>query len=277
MTTTPRPIAALKAIIGDEETVRTGGTTFANPHLAEAVKAGLARRYAGTRTGQQELEGLWSETLEGALWWPALIEACRAPIPAASAPEAEPVVPWLKRDPRQVHQPGRSRAREAFERVLVGVDPPASPAGTCGIVVAGLRDEIGYVLEDASVAGRSPEGWAAAVAKAAACWAARGVVAEANNGGARWRRYERGGGAGPGRMATRRGQGARAAPVAALFESGRAKFAGRFPELEEQLCGLIQGGGYEGPGRSPDRADACVWALTALLLERRGAPRIARP
>jgi phage terminase large subunit-like protein len=32
------------------------------------------------------------------------------------------------------------------------------------------------------------------------------------------------------------------------------------------MCGLIAGGGYAGPGRSPDRADALVWALTELML-----------
>jgi phage terminase large subunit-like protein len=63
--------------------------------------------------------------------------------------------------------------------------------------------------------------------------------------------------------------------VAALFESGRARLAGRFPELEDELAGLSYGGGYEGPGRSPDRADAMVWALSELLLGRRKAePRI---
>lgn len=35
------------------------------------------------------------------------------------------------------------------------------------------------------------------------------------------------------------------------------------------MAGLIGGGGYEGPGRSPDRADAMIWAMTELLL---GAP-----
>jgi phage terminase large subunit-like protein len=39
-----------------------------------------------------------------------------------------------------------------------------------------------------------------------------------------------------------------------------------FPEMEDQMCGLIAGGGYAGPGRSPDRADALVWALTELML-----------
>ena len=72
-----------------------------------------------------------------------------------------------------------------------------------------------------------------------------------------------------------RGKVARAEPVAALFESKRAKLAGRFPELEDELAGLVIGGGYAGPGRSPDRADACVWAMTALM-KRRAEPRLAR-
>ena len=71
-----------------------------------------------------------------------------------------------------------------------------------------------------------------------------------------------------------RGKSARAEPVAALYEAGRVRHAGLFPQLEDQLCGLLPGGGYEGPGRSPDRADALVWALTELCLTRRGAPRV---
>jgi phage terminase large subunit-like protein len=49
-----------------------------------------------------------------------------------------------------------------------------------------------------------------------------------------------------------------------------------FARLEDQLCGLLVGGSYAGPGRSPDRADALVWGLTELLLGRRGEPSIAR-
>ena len=49
------------------------------------------------------------------------------------------------------------------------------------------------------------------------------------------------------------------------FEAGKARFAGCFPALEDELCGITHGGGYEGPGRSPDRADAMVWALTELF------------
>ena len=70
------------------------------------------------------------------------------------------------------------------------------------------------------------------------------------------------------------GKVARAEPVAALYEAGRVRHAGVFPALEDELCGLIVGGGYEGPGRSPDRADALVWAVTETMLRRR-EPRAA--
>ena len=69
-----------------------------------------------------------------------------------------------------------------------------------------------------------------------------------------------------------RGKVARAEPVAALYEGGRVFHHGAFPHLEDQLCGLTVSDGYQGPGRSPDRADALVWALTELMLSRRGEP-----
>jgi phage terminase large subunit-like protein len=61
-----------------------------------------------------------------------------------------------------------------------------------------------------------------------------------------------------------RGKVARAEPVACLYGEGRVFHAGVFPALEDQLCGLMANGVYAGPGASPDRADALVWALTAL-------------
>jgi phage terminase large subunit-like protein len=76
------------------------------------------------------------------------------------------------------------------------------------------------------------------------------------------------------RVHASRGKSARAEPVAALYEAKRAFHVGAFPELEDQMCGLISGGGYEGPGRSPDRADALVWAMTELMLGR--AERVPR-
>ncbi|MFN3230435.1 MAG: hypothetical protein ACK41P_11340, partial [Asticcacaulis sp.] len=81
----------------------------------------------------------------------------------------------------------------------------------------------------------------------------------------------------------RKGKRARAEPVAALYEQGRVTHCGAFPALEEELMalgevpdpGLEDGeGGRRRGGASPDRADALVWALTALLLDGRDGPRL---
>jgi phage terminase large subunit-like protein len=69
-----------------------------------------------------------------------------------------------------------------------------------------------------------------------------------------------------------RGKVARAEPVAALFECGRARLAGRFGELEAELATLTAGGVA---GGSPDRADAMVWAIWALAIAPRGEPRVS--
>jgi phage terminase large subunit-like protein len=164
-------------------------------------------------------------------------------------------------------------------RIVVGVDPPVSAEGdACGIVVCALLEgDVAHVVEDASVSGRSPEGWARAVAGAAHKWGADRVVAEGNQGGAMVASVLRAADVGlPVRMVhASTGKAARAEPVAALFERGAAKFAGAFPALEDELAGLVVGGRYEGPGRSPDRADAMVWAMTELMLGRRRAePRV---
>jgi hypothetical protein len=65
---------------------------------------------------------------------------------------------------------------------------------------------------------------------------------------------------------------ARAEPIALRFETGRARLAGRFPELEDQLCALTWSG-YQGAG-SPDRANAMVWAMTELFDKERKGPRV---
>ncbi|HEY0311629.1 MAG TPA: terminase family protein [Allosphingosinicella sp.] len=251
VTTTPRGVAALGAILGEEGVVRTGGGTADNPFLARAAVAALQRMHGGTRLGRQELEGEWIEAVDGALWPPELIAASRAEAPVA---------------------------RERLVQVAVGVDPPAGEDGAaCGIVVCGLDIEgNGYVLADHSVGGLSPEGWARKVAAAAEAHGATRVVAEVNNGGAMVEAVLRGAGL---RIKVRsvhasEGKAARAAPVAALFESKRATFAGAFPALEAELARLTWRGTYEGRG-SPDRADAMVWAMSDLMLAKpRAEPRI---
>jgi phage terminase large subunit-like protein len=164
--------------------------------------------------------------------------------------------------------------------LIIAVDPPSGD-GTCGIDAC-ARDEEGkgHVLADHSVSALSPEGWARAVASAVEMWgalhpeASAEVVAESNQGGRMVETVLRT--ADPDlwvKLVTATHSKAwRAEPVARLFEAGKVTLHGRFPELEAELCGMIAGGDYEGPGNSPDRADAMVWALTELMLRPERAP-----
>jgi phage terminase large subunit-like protein len=254
VTTTPRPVPLLRRLAADPHSVLSGGPSWGNPHSSDDYIAAVRETHEGTRFGRQELEGVLIEDVEGALWPRELLEASRVPA-----------------------------RTDGFEltRVVVGVDPPASAEGdACGIVVVGKgEDGIGYVLADLSVSGLSPEGWARKVAAAAEAWGAHRVIAEKNNGGAMVASVLRGADVGLPVTLVHAADGkvARAEPVAVLFESGKAKLAGRFPALEDELAGLTYGGGYEGPGRSPDRADAMVWALTELLVKpQRPTPRVRR-
>ena len=241
-TTTPRGVPLVRRLIDEKGVATTGGSTGNNRHnLSPQWLATMDRLYGGTRLGRQELGGELLEDVEGALWTRALVERCRVDADAT----AKPV------------------------RVVIGVDPPATANGdACGIVVAvQLRDERVAVVEDASVENPPPHVWAQAVASAAARWGADRVVAERNMGGDMVENTLRQADLTLPVVAVHAsaGKARRAEPVAIAYERGRVVHAGVFAALEDQLCGLQVGGGYAGPGRSPDRADACVWALAALL------------
>ncbi len=248
-TTTPRPGAFLKKIIDDAGTILTNGRMADNVVLSKAFSDWVTQQYAGTRLGRQELDGELIEDVAGALWTRDMLELCRV------------------------------RACAAPRRVVVGVDPPASASGdACGIVCVALGiDGCGYVIEDASVSGLPPEGWAGVVADVAARHGADRIIAEGNNGGNMVTSVLRAADSGlPVKLVhASRGKAARAEPVAALYGCARVFHVGAFPVLEDEMCGMVQGGDYEGPGRSPDRADALVWALTELMLgQRTTEPRV---
>ena len=249
-TTTPRNTALVRRLFASKDTVVTGGATRANrANLPASFLVTMEREFGQSLLGRQELGGELIEEIDGALWSRALLERCR-------------------------EEPGKTD----HARIVVAVDPPASATGdACGIVVAALgQDGVGRVLADCSVAKASPERWARAVAECAAVWGADRVVAEANQGGAMVASVLRAADiALPLKLVhATRGKAARAEPVAALYEAGRVRHCGVFAQLEDQLCGLMAGGSYEGPGRSPDRADALVWALSELMLGKSGVPRI---
>lgn len=244
LTTTPRPIPLVRALLADADTAVTRATTYDNPHLPEAFRQAITARYADTRLGAQELMAEILDDTPGALWTLAVIDAARV----AAAPAS-------------------------LARVVVGVDPKSGGDGgdgETGIVIAarGL-DGRGYVLGDATT-GAGPAGWAAAVVGAVAAFAADAVVAEANQGGAMVEHVLRtspGGARLPLRLVhASRGKVARAEPVAGLYAQGRVSHVGALPALETQMTTYVPG------DRSPDRLDALVWALSELFPPDAPAP-----
>lgn len=254
VTTTPQNVAVLKTILRNPSTVETHAPTEANrAYLAASFLEEVRIRYQGTRLGRQELDGVLLEDAEGALWTSAGIEGCRVD-----------AVPPL-------------------DRVVVAVDPPVTGTNRsdeCGIVVVGVemkgapQEWRAFVLEDATVAGASPDQWARAAVAARERHGAERIVAEVNQGGDLVARVIRSvDGMTPVKaVRATRGKAARAEPVAALYEQGRVRHVRGLGGLEDQMCRMtVQG--YQGKG-SPDRVDALVWALTELMVEPGGRPRV---
>lgn len=258
VTTTPRDNDVLVEIMGEAASVVTHAGTEANrANLAPDFLARLRARHAGTMLGRQELDGELVRGREGAFWTPAMIDAARE----TEAPD--------------------------LDRVVVAVDPPVTAgenADECGIVVAGVSrkgEPSGwkvYVLADLSCGGQSPRAWAGIAAEAYRVFQADRLVAEVNQGGDLVESVMRQVDPQISYRAVRasRGKRVRAEPVAALYEQGRVRHVGCFPELESQMCRFVAAS--RGGIKSPDRLDALVWALTDLVLDGAGtgAPRVRK-
>ncbi|WP_428928750.1 DNA-packaging protein [Marinibacterium sp. SX1] len=252
VTTTPRNVVALKRLLETPSTVVTHAPTEANrANLAASFLEEVRARYAGTRLGRQELDGVMLTDVKGALWTGAMLDAA-----------------FVEQLPE-------------LDRVVVGLDPSVGGSDACGIVAVGAvtqgppQDWRAYVLGDCTVDGVSPSGWAAAALRAMERFGGDRLVAEVNQGG---------------QLVTEvlrqvdplvplktvhaaQGKGARAEPVAALYEQGRVRHVGGLDRLEEQMMQMTVRG-FEGRG-SPDRVDALVWALFELMIEP--AARWRRP
>jgi len=239
VTTTPRPTRLMKRLVAAPDTVVTRAATRENAaHLSPAFLNAVEAAYGGTSLGRQELDGLLLDEPEGALFLRSRIEAARAGL-----------VPLLA-------------------DVVVAVDPPATSgpgADACGIIAAGRAGTDCFVLGDASARGLKPLDWAGRVVELARQAGAREVIAEANQGGEMVRQVlETAGCPVPVRLVTARlSKRARALPVAALYDQGRVHHAGQLGALEDEMCAF----GAEGVSGSPDRVDALVWAVWALMLD----------
>ena len=252
ITTTPKPIPALKRLMAMKGVLMSRGKTEDNlDALAPSFLAAMEEAYGGTRLGRQELNGEYLEDYAGALWSRSVLERCYT----SNIPE--------------------------LNKIVVAIDPPVSSgarADSCGIVVVGRqgsdRSCRAYVLHDGTLQGLSPEGWARHAIELYYGWDADYIVAEVNQGGDLVTSVLR---TVDDRVAVRKvhaskGKIARAEPVAALYEQGRVYHTARFPELEDELVAMAT----EAMKGSPDRADALVWAVTDLMLKTRTQPRIRR-
>ncbi len=250
-TTTPRATAFLKRLLADAGSVVTRAATADNAdNLAPTFVDEMTRRYAGTALGRQELLGELVDDTSGALWRRDWIDAHRVSVAPALA------------------------------HIVVAVDPPVTATATsdaCGIIVAGIGpDGRAYVIADRTLQGREPQVWARAVVAAYRDFLADRVVAEVNQGGdlvlTVLRQIDES--VAVRQVRATRGKWLRAEPVAALYAEGRVVHVGAFAALEDQMCAF----GADGlaKGRSPDRLDALVWALTDLMVNGGGRPAVRR-
>ena len=191
------------------------------------------------------LEGEFADVAEGALW------------------SLETIERW-----RQIDTPD-------MQRIVVAVDPSGSgdednqANDDIGIVVCGLgTDGNGYLLEDLTLKA-GPKTWGGVATTAFDRHDADLIVAEKNFGGEMVRyviesQPKAGGFKRPCKVVTAsRGKAVRAEPISALHEQGKIRFAGNFPELEDELCSFTTMG-YMGTN-SPNRADAMIWAFSELF------------
>jgi len=248
ITTTPRPTRLMKRLYADPLVRRDKLSTERNAgNLAQGFVDALERRYGGTRIARQELEGELIEDRDDALWSREMLaEALTGEI-------------------------------GDLRRIVVAVDPPASAhkdSDACGIVAAGLNaDGLVVVLADATLKAAKPIDWATAAVALFHRLEADAIIAEVNQGGDMVTAVIRTVDPLAPVKAVRanRGKWLRAEPVAALYSQRRVKHAGRFAELEDEMCDFGPDG-LSG-GRSPDRVDALVWAVGELV-RGGGEPRI---
>lgn len=278
--TTPRPLKMIRELLDDPDVAIVRGSTMDNAaNLSRKAVEYLLKKFEGTRLGRQELEGVYLEDLPGALWTQEMLAQARINFKA-----------W-----------GRPYDPDAFDRIVVSIDPsgsdgPLSDEGDAqGIVVTGKlkkRDDKGrplFVHLEDQTGQRRPEEWAQEGKRLAVKWRADSIVAEKNYGGAMVRAtLAQANPDCPIRLVTAsKGKTQRAEPVSALYEQGRVAHAydppdpkiddedrerreiqagvsaRGFAEMEEEMT-QFTGSGYVGK-RSPNRADAGIWGLTALM------------
>lgn len=247
-TTTPKRTPFMHELLAEagkpeSDVVITRGSTYDNVgNLSKAYLNVITGVYEGTSLAQQELQGIMLDAMEGALFDEVVIEKNRIDGNMSSLPPLR----------------------------VVSVDPSVAeqPNDECGITVIGatkrreLHEREAWVLEDATVHG-SPDVWVKRVVEMARKWQCP-IIAEKNQGHAlidlAIRNVDTTVKVLP--VHSKVGKKLRAEPVAMAYEQGRIHHVGRLAELEAQMTSWVPGE----TRKSPDRLDALVHGITALLI-----------
>lgn len=251
LATTPKRTSFMKEMIEKSKDpankiIVVSGATTENTNLGKGYIENLARAYEGNEDlYRQEIEGQMLDGVQGAVFDEELIENSRIVDPE---------------DPPYTHLR------------VVAVDPTvaAEPRDECGIVVIGATQErdlskrTAFVLDDQSVKA-APEFWARRVVETAKKWDTKHVVVERNQGGDLVKSvilnidptliiHT---------VVATKGKALRAEPVVVAMRRGKVKVWNSLAKLEEQMV-------FWDPNQvgadSPDRMDAMVWGITALLI-----------
>jgi phage terminase large subunit-like protein len=252
LATTPKRTAFMKEMIENSKdpnnkiVVVTGATTE-NTNLGRGYIDNLERAYKGNEDlYKQEIEGLMLDGVQGAVFTEDMLIDNRIEDPD---------------DPPYTHLR------------VVAVDPTvaAEPRDECGIVVIGATQErdlskrVAFVLDDLSLKAK-PEHWALEVVKAAKKWDTKHIVVERNQGGDLVKSvilnidptliiHT---------VVATKGKLKRAEPVVNAMSRGRVKIWNFLEKLEEQM---VFWDPNQAGSDSPDRMDAMVWGVTALLID----------
>lgn len=253
-TTTPKRVKILREFIAEilanpgKMLMRTGKTTD-NVHLSENYLDTLYALYGNTTLGSQELDGEMLDAVQGATADVQTIEDNRV----TKLPVLPPSVKWAR---------------------IVAVDPSVAekPGDECGIVVIyvpltqPILNRHAYIVDDLSLRG-SPTLWGDRVVKAAMKHKAV-VVVENNQGGALVKRVIKERAAAhdiaPPKIRevwSSKAKAVRAEPIGAAYQRGRIHHLNTLAELEDQVSSWTP----EDKGYSPDRLDALVHGLSAVL------------
>lgn len=276
ITTTPRPLTLLGELVAADDTVMSTGSTMDNAaNLPKVILDKLLQQYDGTSLGQQELYGLLSLELDGALWSRKVLTYAHDPYPL---PELDRIVVTIdpavtsteESDATGLCVAGRGEAPTGWK----------PPAGSVDVAVALAAPHL-YVLHSEQDRWTPNEACRRAI-ELALLYGADEIVAEVNNGGDWIGAVLLAEADAAGVTITYRTVNAtknkvtRAQPTVALYEQRRAHHIGQHEALEDQLVSYT-GGTKEA---SPDLMDALVWAQARLIpldvkrAARRGRKRV---